>query len=117
MIGATIARPVLQFNNAFMQSVCVPGFIYSIGILCASLAGGLSSLIGASRVLQALARDRLLPLGVFATGTFPPRESGCEWKSVGCLPWVGSSNDCLAIAYYQSLLTPPVSLECIGPCW
>ncbi len=46
------------------------GFLVPLGVIAATLSAALASYLGAPRVLQALARDRLLrPLDAFAAGT------------------------------------------------
>jgi amino acid transporter len=51
------------------------GILVSLGVFAATLSSGLGSLLGAPRVLQALARDEIIPkLGFFAAGTGPARE-------------------------------------------
>jgi len=60
MSAATSSRDLLHNNYGFLQEVnMVPGLIV-MGIFAATLSAALSTLIGASRILQAISRDNLL---------------------------------------------------------
>jgi amino acid transporter len=70
LMGATIERSTLKGNVHVMQDACFSPPLISFGILVSSASSGLGALCGASRILQALARDRLLNvLNVFAQGS------------------------------------------------
>lgn len=59
LTSLTCPRILLQNVNLYMQSINFFPPIVSIGIFAATLSASLSNLIGASRVLDALARDKL----------------------------------------------------------
>lgn len=65
----------------------LPSVVY-LGIYCATLSSGLASLLGAPRILQALARDRLFPfLNPLAAGVGASQEpSKCGCIMLCCLP-------------------------------
>lgn len=72
--GATVMMFNCQFSGLFHDSTLIamtsvsPGFVF-FGIYAASLSSGLASLLGAPRILQALAKDRLF-------STFDPLAKG-----------------------------------------
>jgi len=49
-----------------IAQVAIADWIVVLGLCTSSLAAGFAAIIGTSRVLYAVAKDRLLPLGVFA---------------------------------------------------
>jgi hypothetical protein len=52
-----------------MSRVSLTGYLIYAGCFAATLSSAIASLVGAPRVLQALAKDKLYPLiGFFATG-------------------------------------------------
>lgn len=59
--GFTVLRITLQENLSFLEEISLSREMIIIGILVCSWASGLQSILGASRVLQAIARDNLLP--------------------------------------------------------
>ena len=60
LTAATCSRELLQQNYGFMQDINGAPAVVLLGIFAATLSAALSTLIGASRVLQALSRDNLL---------------------------------------------------------
>ena len=59
----------LKHNNMMMKEIsCLSILIYA-GIYAATISSALASLVGAPRILQAVARDNLFPfLSYFSTG-------------------------------------------------
>jgi potassium/chloride transporter 9 len=53
-----------------MKDVSLVPWLFTLGIMCASLSSAMASIIGAAKTLQALARDDLLPLlAIFKEGS------------------------------------------------
>lgn len=69
LFGASFDRHTLQTNKSVFQESCFLPFFIIVGIISCTLSSALGTLMGASRVLQAVARDRLIPvLDVFSMG-------------------------------------------------
>jgi len=63
-------RETLKVNMNVMENVSWPNkYPIIVGIVISSFSSALGSIFGASRILQALARDDLFPLRYFAKGT------------------------------------------------
>lgn len=60
-LGATVTREGLQQNYMIMQSIVFWWPFVAAGIFACSLSSALNNLIGSSRILQAIARDRIVP--------------------------------------------------------
>jgi len=67
-IGAAIlfaggsAQEILATDYDAMKRLSVMGFLVSAGVIAATLSSGMASFLGAPRVLQALAADRIFPV-------------------------------------------------------
>ena len=59
--GAVAARSELLSNNLVMADICVWEWLILIGIYAATLSSAIASLVGAPRILQAIADDNILP--------------------------------------------------------
>ncbi|XP_071502721.1 solute carrier family 12 member 9-like [Diadema antillarum] len=59
LVAASCSRELLVNDYNFLQHVSVCGPLIAVGIICATLSTSLSTLIGGSRVLLALAKDRV----------------------------------------------------------
>ncbi|KAJ8267158.1 hypothetical protein GJAV_G00139210 [Gymnothorax javanicus] len=80
LVSSTCDRSLLTLDYGFLQRINVwPPFVI-IGVYCASLSAAMCSLIGASRILHALALDQLfgLPLAPAAVTS----KSGNPWVAV-----------------------------------
>ena len=70
LFAGAFDREVLKNDlNAFQNAAMSTPYIVISGIMISSLSAGLGSLFGGSRILQAIARDKLYPIfNVFAYG-------------------------------------------------
>ncbi len=69
---ALIGQPFESLQNNALFKL---GLLVSAGVYCATLSSAVGSFMGAPRILQAFARDRLLPfLNVFSAGSGPNDE-------------------------------------------
>eukprot|EP00817_Percolomonadidae_sp_ATCC50343_P000326 CAMPEP_0117431774 /NCGR_PEP_ID=MMETSP0758-20121206/11317_1 /TAXON_ID=63605 /ORGANISM="Percolomonas cosmopolitus, Strain AE-1 (ATCC 50343)" /LENGTH=934 /DNA_ID=CAMNT_0005221137 /DNA_START=25 /DNA_END=2826 /DNA_ORIENTATION=- len=62
LLGSTTIKETLINNYSIMSEVSFVPMVVSIGIWMATLSSALSSIIGGARILQALSRDKLVPL-------------------------------------------------------
>eukprot|EP00753_Platysulcus_tardus_P006990 PLAT14754.2.p1 GENE.PLAT14754.2~~PLAT14754.2.p1 ORF type:complete len:912 (+),score=500.85 PLAT14754.2:57-2792(+) len=60
-MAASVDSHTLQKNIFVMQEVSVLPIAVVVGILCSTYSSGIGALVGGARVLQALARDDLIP--------------------------------------------------------
>jgi amino acid transporter len=66
---AALPQDVLANNYNAMQKVALFGFLISAGVIAATLSSAMASFLGAPRILQSLAGDRIFPfLTPFAKG-------------------------------------------------
>jgi amino acid transporter len=74
-LGLCCGRDMLLGNNQVVRDVAWLPVAITAGIFAATLSSALSSMMGAPRILQALARDDVFKsLGFFATGSGPHGE-------------------------------------------
>jgi len=72
VFGAALPAEKLIGDYGAMQQVAVVGFLVPVGIIAATLSSALASFLGAPRILQSLAGDRIFPfLLPFAKGYGP----------------------------------------------
>jgi len=97
LIGCSVKADALVNNYNVMQDVGFNPAFTAVGLICSTVSSALGSLVGAGRVLQALARDNLFPvLKPFAWGT----KSGDEpipavmlaFCIAACCVFIGSLN-------------------------
>jgi amino acid transporter len=69
LFAGALPREVLSQDYASMKRVANIGFIIDAGVIAATLSSGMASFLGAPRILQSLAQDRIFPfLLPFAKG-------------------------------------------------
>lgn len=81
--AGTVDRGALQFDLSAMQHLCVSPMFVVLGVATACLSTALGSMFGSARIMQAIARDRILPLAPFAHGAL----RGDEPRRALCLTW------------------------------
>ncbi|KAI1316222.1 hypothetical protein EDD11_010332 [Mortierella claussenii] len=70
LMGGSISRSSMYTDLSILQDVSVSPMFIASGALAASVFATLGSVIGAAKILQAIARDNLLPLlAMFGQGT------------------------------------------------
>ncbi|KAG0311680.1 hypothetical protein BGZ99_009989 [Dissophora globulifera] len=70
LMGGSISRSTMYTDLSVLQDVSISPLFIASGALAASVFATLGSVIGAAKILQAIARDNLLPLlAVFGQGT------------------------------------------------
>ncbi len=69
LFAGGLPREVLSGDYASMKRVASVGFVIDAGVIAATLSSGMASFLGAPRILQSLAQDRIFPfLLPFARG-------------------------------------------------
>ncbi|KPJ79140.1 MAG: amino acid permease [Deltaproteobacteria bacterium SG8_13] len=72
VFAASVDQQVLISDYSSMQRVAVVDFLITAGVIAATLSSAMASFLGAPRILQSLAADRIFPfLNVFAQGYGP----------------------------------------------
>ncbi|KAM3600874.1 uncharacterized protein V6R79_003964 [Siganus canaliculatus] len=123
LISATCERTLLIQDYGFLQKINIwPPFI-TIGIYCASLSAAMCAMIGASRILHALALDHLfgLPLAPAAIKS----SSGNPWVAVlftwalaQCVVFAGQLNAIASlVTVFYLLAYAAVDLACLALEW
>ncbi|KNC53668.1 solute carrier family 12 member 9 [Thecamonas trahens ATCC 50062] len=76
-MAATIQRSEMLENYYVVQDICISKYIVTAGIVCSTVSSALGNQIGGSRIVQALARDKLFaflkPFAYGAPGSDEPR--------------------------------------------
>jgi len=74
LFAASAPNEVLANDYAAMRNISVAGWLIDAGVVAATLSSALASFLGAPRILQSLASDRIFPfLRTFAHGAGPRR--------------------------------------------
>ncbi|MEM8712811.1 MAG: hypothetical protein AAGG01_17810, partial [Planctomycetota bacterium] len=75
LLGGAESRETLHTNNMVVRQTAAFGPLITAGIFAATLSSAIGSMMGAPRILQALARDRIFTrLNPFAMGAGPSHE-------------------------------------------
>uniref|UniRef100_H2UY54 Solute carrier family 12 member 9 n=1 Tax=Takifugu rubripes TaxID=31033 RepID=H2UY54_TAKRU len=123
LVGATCERTLLTEDYGFLQRINLwPPFV-TIGIYCSSLSAAMCAMIGASRILHALALDQLfgLPLAPAAITS----RSGNPWVAVlytwglaQCVVFAGQLNAIASlVTVFYLLAYAAVDLACLALEW
>jgi len=72
LLAASVALPTLISDTGAMASVAALGVLIDAGVVAATLSSAMASFLGAPRILQSLASDRIFPLlNIFSKGHGP----------------------------------------------
>jgi amino acid transporter len=72
VLSASLPQSILSTDYNAMQRVALYGFMITAGVVAATLSSAMASFLGAPRILQSLAGDRIFPfLTPFAKGSGP----------------------------------------------
>ncbi|KAL7747877.1 hypothetical protein RI367_006812 [Sorochytrium milnesiophthora] len=88
LIGASVPREVLLNNYGFMQSYNLLPITYILGVFASCVFGVFGGLIGTANILQAVFRDRILPM------SYGKSARGVAWRDA-----IGSELGCLFLTY------------------
>ncbi|XP_062262366.1 solute carrier family 12 member 9 [Platichthys flesus] len=123
LVSATCDRTLLIQDYGFFQRISFWPPLVTIGIYCASLSAAMCSMIGASRILHALAVDQLfgLPLAPATIST----ASGNPWVAVlytwglaQCVVFAGQLNNVASlVTVFYLLAFAAVDLACLALEW
>ncbi len=70
LFSAALPQSVLRSDYSAMRTVAIFGFMITAGVVSATLSSAMASFLGAPRILQSLASDRIFPfLLAFAKGS------------------------------------------------
>ncbi|XP_075058456.1 solute carrier family 12 member 9-like [Mixophyes fleayi] len=123
MISCTCDRTLLQNDYSFLQDINVWPPLVTIGICCSTLSASMSNLIGASRILYALAKDELfgkllIPAKMTSKGGNPWVSVIMSWFLVQLVLFAGKLNTIAAIVTIFFLLVyAAIGLACLALEW
>uniref|UniRef100_A0A8C4N283 Solute carrier family 12 member 9 n=1 Tax=Eptatretus burgeri TaxID=7764 RepID=A0A8C4N283_EPTBU len=123
LISSSCPRLLLQYDYGFLRTIAPFPLLVSLGVYAAASSASLSCLIGASRVLYALACDRIFghmlsPLTVTSRSGNPWVAVLFTWFLVQCVTFSGKLNSIAGIVTTCFLLTyASVNLACLAMEW
>ncbi|KAM9316572.1 solute carrier family 12 member 9-like [Gastrophryne carolinensis] len=123
MICCTCDRKLLQNVNSFLRDINLCPPLVTIGIYCSTLSASMSNLIGASRILYALAKDELfgkllMPAKKTSRGGNPWVSVIMSWFLVQMVLFAGKLNTIAAIVTIFFLLVyAAIGLACLALEW
>ncbi|XP_073482576.1 solute carrier family 12 member 9-like [Aquarana catesbeiana] len=123
MISCTCDRTLLQNNYSFLRDINIFPPLVTIGIYCSALSASMSNLIGASRILYALGKDKLfgkllMPAKITSRGGNPWVSVIMSWFLVQMVLFAGKLNTIASIATIFFLLVyAAVGLACLALEW
>ena len=74
VFSAALPQPVLSGDYSAMNRVAIFGFMITAGVIAATLSSAMASFLGAPRILQSLASDRIFPFLLPLTSKVPSGE-------------------------------------------
>eukprot|EP00041_Stephanoeca_diplocostata_P023775 m.591542 g.591542 ORF g.591542 m.591542 type:complete len:945 (+) comp22380_c0_seq1:148-2982(+) len=83
VLAACFPREILQCEFLVLQKAAISPYVVVAGVAMATLSTSLGAMFGASRILQAIARDNIVPLSYFGKGT----KKGDEPLRAVCITW------------------------------
>lgn len=95
LTSATTSRELLVNDYSYISDISISRICITIGVFAATLSAALSTLIGSSRILQAISRDNLIGtwFKFFSKETGEPiRAVLMSWLMVQCVLFVGAIN-------------------------
>lgn len=108
--AATCSRELLQNNYLYMQYTNIWPPMVEIGISCATISAALTNLIGATRLMNAVARDRLF--GWLLDSVYKINKRGnpigsviLTWFMIQMMLFIGSFNEIAQISSILFLFT------------
>ncbi|KAJ8276002.1 hypothetical protein COCON_G00077540 [Conger conger] len=123
LVSSTCDRALLTLDYGFLQRINVwPPFVI-IGVYCASLSAAMCSLIGASRILHALALDQvfglpLAPAAITSKSGNPWVAVLYTWALVQCVVFAGQLNFIAGlVTVFYLLAYAAVDLACLSLEW
>ncbi|KAF7643631.1 hypothetical protein LDENG_00236170 [Lucifuga dentata] len=123
LVSATCDRNLLIQDYGFLQRINIwPPFV-TIGIFCASLSASMCTMIGASRILHALAVDQLFglplaPAAIKSSSGNPWIAVLYTWVLVQCVVFAGQLNSIASlVTVFYLLAYAAVDLACLALEW
>uniref|UniRef100_A0A665UM66 Solute carrier family 12 member 9 n=1 Tax=Echeneis naucrates TaxID=173247 RepID=A0A665UM66_ECHNA len=123
LVSATCDRTLLIQDYGFLQRINIwPPFV-TVGIYCASLSAAMCAMIGASRILHALALDQLFgkdwaPAAITSSSGNPWVAVLYTWGLAQCVVFAGELNAVASlVTVFYLLAYAAVDLACLALEW